>query len=138
MASLCLLLLDRIVAPMPKSHNTTHRERRLTESDDTGVIGDEVPIVRRRRRSSRKESTRRDSVLSLTTLNTILALSCVFLLGALSAIVITIWRADVGRNGRFQPLPLVEHLQVLDENNYASITEHVDDECEGDNSLGKH
>jgi len=127
MADLCLLLLKRKLVA-----KSIGRDRAKSESED---MNDELKAMRRRRRSSTRESSSRTG-LSLLTVSTVMVLSCVFLLGALSAVIITIWRTDGRRNGRFQPLPLVEHLQVLDERDYLSLRIDPDGECEGENTLG--
>ena len=80
-------------------------------------------------------------------------LTLVFLLGALSAVFITLWTADIitvngssSRKQTFQPLPQLQHLQLVNEMGYTvggignsifGIGIDPDGECEGDNPLGK-
>jgi hypothetical protein len=77
-------------------------------------------------------------------------LTLVFLLGVLSAVFITLLTTEIiilngsVRKQTFQPLPQVEHLQIVDELGHGvdRFGEGVfgidpDGECEGDNPLGE-
>jgi hypothetical protein len=84
----------------------------------------------------------------------IVILTSVFLLGAFSAVFLTVFYVNNGGNGSggsgngerkamFQPFPQVEQLRVLDEDYLTeripigSDTDDEDNECDGENKLGK-